>query len=189
MTESKAAQRYATAILQIAVENNKLEKLFDNIQSIENLLKNSLDFKIFLKSPIINTEKKKKIIMDLFRDKIDPITLKFLLLLTTKNREAILPEIISRFKSLMDEMQGIVNADISAVVAFSNEQKEKVTKRLEALTKKKVRTNFKIDTSLIGGFKIQINDTVYDGSILNQFDILKQQFTKAQTETLKTKKI
>lgn len=189
MIESKAAQRYATAFLQIAVEENKVEKLLSDIETIEKLLNTSLDFKLFLKSPIINTEKKKKIMLDLFENKVDPITLKFLLLLTTKNREMIIPAIISQFKSLLDKQRGIVNAEISAVVMFSNEQKEKVTKRLEALTKKKVRPHLKIDPSLIGGFKIQINDTVYDGSIINQFDILKQQFTKAQTETLKTKKI
>ncbi|MDI6802353.1 MAG: ATP synthase F1 subunit delta [Bacteroidota bacterium] len=176
MIESKAAQRYATAFLQIAVEENKVEKLFSDIETLEKLLNTSNDFKLFLKSPIINTEKKKKIMLDLFENKVDPITIKFLLLLTTKNREAIVPAIINSFKSLLDERRGIVNADISAVVAFSNEQKEKVTKRLEGLTKKKVRTHFKIDPTLIGGFKIQINDTVYDGSILNQFDILKQHF-------------
>ncbi len=176
MMESKAAQRYATAFLQIAVEENKVEKIFSDIEIIEKLLNTSLDFKLFLKSPIINAEKKKKILLSLFQDKVDTITLKFLLLLTTRNREAILSAIISQFKSLLDERRGIVNADISAVVEFSNEQREKVTKRLETLTKKKVRLHFKIDPTLIGGFKIQINDTVYDGSILNQFDILKQQF-------------
>ncbi len=176
MIETKAAQRYATAFLQIAVEENKLEKLISDIETIEKVLNTSVDFKLFLKSPIINTEKKKKIMTSLFENKVDPITLKFLLLLTAKNREALIPAIVIQFKSLLDEMRGILNAHISAVVSLSDEQKLKITKRLEALTKKKVRLHFKIDPTLIGGFKIQINDTVYDGSILNQFNILKQQF-------------
>lgn len=174
----KVAERYAKAILQLAEEINKIDRLSSDFEIIDKTIKQSRDLQLFLQSPIINKEKKKKTIKALFGNEIDDATLKFFLLLVAKNRENIIPAIIFQFNKLLDEKKGIVNAEIATVVPFSKEQTEKLTKRLEAISKKKVRIKFNTDPSIIGGFKIKIKDNVWDGSIKHQFEILKEQFSK-----------
>lgn len=188
MRQSRAGHRYALAILQLAEELNKLEKITTDFQTIENILKSSRDFLLFLRSPIINTEKKKKIINQIFEGKVDELTLKFLLLLTSKNREELIPVIIINFWNLLYEKNGIINAEVSTVVNPTQEQIDRLKKQLEKLTKRKVMLELKNVPELIGGYKIKVQDTVYDGSILNQFNILKKKFLEAGTQLkMKTK--
>ena len=181
MRPSKAGNRYATALLQIAEELNKLQVVESDLKKIENILEESRDFLLFLKSPVINTEKKKKIITQIFHNKIDDLTFRFLLLLVHKNREALIPSIIKSYWLLLDERNGIVNAEITSVVTPTDEQVKKIKTQLEGITKQTVRLSLKTDETLIGGFVIKIKDTVFDGSILNQLNLLKKKFIEAST--------
>ncbi len=181
MIEFKAAERYAKAILMLGEELNKVDAIAKDFVLIENMIHQSQDLKLFLQSPIINVEKKKKTVKTLFGDKIDNVTLKFLLLLITKKRENIIPAIIFQFNKLLDVKRGIVSAEVTSVVPLNDEQTKRLIARLETITKKKIRIKFKTDNSIIGGFTIKISDNVWDGSIKHQFEILKEQFSKSGT--------
>jgi F-type H+-transporting ATPase subunit delta len=178
MIESRAAHRYAKAILQLAEEEKKIQQLSSDFNELEGMIKKSKDFRLLLSSPVINNEKKKKAINALFENKVDTLTLRFLLLLTAKNREALLPSIIIQYKELLDEKNNIVNAKVTTVVPFTDTQTLELTKKLERITKKTVRLSFKIDSKLIGGFQVRIQDTIFDGSILQQFKLIKDRFTE-----------
>lgn len=179
MIESRAANRYAKAILQLAEEGKKIQQLSSDFNKLEELIKKSKDFRLLLSSPVINNEKKKKAINALFKNKVDEITLRFLLLLTAKNREALLSSIILQYKELLDEKNNIVNAEVTTVAPFTDTQTQELKKKLERITKKTVRLFFRIDTKLIGGFQVRIQDTIFDGSIFQQFKLMKDRFTQA----------
>jgi F-type H+-transporting ATPase subunit delta len=179
MRESRAAHRYAKAILQLAEEEKKIPQLSSDFNQLEEMIKKSKDFRLLLSSPVINNQKKKKAINTLFENKVDKITLRFLLLLTAKNREALLHSIIIQYKELLDVKHNIVNAEVITVVPFTDTQTQELKKKLERITKKTVRLSFKIDMKLIGGFRVRIQDTIFDGSILQQFKLIKDRFTEA----------
>lgn len=177
MKEHRVAQRYARAVLQLAEEQNKIDRVTADFQLIEKMIKSSRDFVLLLQSPIINTEKKKKIFLALFKDNVDELTFTFILLLANKNREMIIPAIISQYNELLDEKRGIVEAEITSAAPFTDKQSGVIMNRLESMTKKKIRMKFKNDPSLLGGFKVRIKDTVWDGSILHQFETLREKFS------------
>lgn len=179
MRETRTGNRYAKAILQLAEEEKKTDQLTSDFNLIDSLIKKSRDLRLLLDSPIINRQKKKKALSAIFEKKVDILTLKFLLLLTDKNREALLPSIISQYKRLLDEKNNVVDAVVITVVPFTDSQSQEIKKKLERITKKTVRLSFKIDQKLIGGFKVRIEDTIFDGSILQQFKLIKERFTAA----------
>jgi F-type H+-transporting ATPase subunit delta len=179
MKEPRAANRYAKAILQLAEKQKKIQRLSADFTLIEEMIKQSKEFRLFLESPVINNGKKKRAVKALFENKVDELTLKFLLLLAAKNREAILQSIIFQFNCLLDEKNNIVNAEVTTVVPFTESQTSDLKRRLESLTKKTVRLSYKIDPKLIGGFHIKIQDQVFDGSILQQFKLIRDRFADA----------
>ncbi|MFA7288636.1 MAG: ATP synthase F1 subunit delta, partial [Melioribacteraceae bacterium] len=103
----------------------------------------------------------------------------FFNLIIEHNREDILFEIISRFVELKNEKLGIVNALVKSAIDLDEETKSKIQKQLEDFTKKKVVISFKVDSSLIGGFIVLINDKVIDSSIKNQLKLLKKKLVEA----------
>jgi F-type H+-transporting ATPase subunit delta len=178
MAETRAAYRYALALLETAVETKAVEKVSKDFEMVEALMKSSRDFLLFLRSPVVNTQKKKSIFTSLLKDRLDEITLKFILLLTTKNRETILPEIIQQYYRLRDKRLGIENVSVRSAVTLTKEQEKKLAARLEQITKKKIRLHPAEDRQLKGGLTVQIGDTVWDGSVVHQLELLRERFTK-----------
>ncbi|HEV8539471.1 MAG TPA: ATP synthase F1 subunit delta [Bacteroidota bacterium] len=181
MSEFRAAYRYALALLGVAEEVKKLDAVSADIASIESLVRDSREFLVFLRSPVVNSEKKKKLLKEIFQGKVSDVTLKFVALLAAKGRERLLPEIMKQFAKLRDARLGILNVKARTAVAFKPEQERELVARLEAATKKKVRLSFVIDPSLKGGFMVQHDDTVWDASVRRQLELLRERFTEGVT--------
>ncbi len=176
MTNTRAAYRYALALLGVAEETKQLEAVSNDFAMMDAVINQTREFLLFLKSPVINKEKKKRVLDDVFKDKVSTTTSLFLRLMTTKNRENILPEIIQQFNKLRDERLGILNTEVRAAVALSNEQQQAIIEQLKKRTGKNIRLKMKQDSSVIGGFMVQYEDTVVDGSVRRQLEVLAERF-------------
>jgi F-type H+-transporting ATPase subunit delta len=79
---------------------------------------------------------------------------------------------------LRDDRLGIVALDVRAATELSKSQQQTIVKRFEEITQKKIRVAFSIDKQLKGGFVARVGDTVYDGSVQRQLELLRDQFAK-----------
>jgi F-type H+-transporting ATPase subunit delta len=99
-------------------------------------------------------------------------------LLIEKDREDVLPSIIEAFFQLQDEMLGIVHVRVTTAAELSQQQTEQLKQRFEAYSKKKVFIDQSVDKQLIGGFIARIGDTVFDGSVKQQLELLRERFAE-----------
>lgn len=177
MPNLRVAKRYAKALIEIAEELEKLDRITHDVQLIDSVIRSSRELQLFLKSPIIKEDKKKEIIQEIFTDsRVDPVTLKFMLLLIEKKRENLLHDIVKMYQELYDEKMGIVTAEVLTAVEISESEKKKVERKILELTgAKKVKAIYKVDPSIIGGIVIRIGDTVYDASIRRKVQLLREQ--------------
>lgn len=178
MSEFRAAYRYAVALLGAAEEVRKLDVVSNDLASLEKLVKDSREFVLFLKSPVVNSERKKRTLTDILQGKVSDLTMKFVVLLASKGREGLLPEIIRQFYALRDRRLGILNVTARTAVAFKPEQEKLLVDKLESATKKKVRITFVIDPSLKGGFVVQHDDAVWDASVRHQLELLRERLVE-----------
>jgi F-type H+-transporting ATPase subunit delta len=174
MSNFVISTRYANALMDISEENNSFEQVVQDITFISNTLESSKELRNVLVSPIISSEKKSDILMELFSSSVSDEVLNFLKFLVLKCRENILFEITKRFLSLSDEKIGRVKVDITSAVDLDESQKSKIKNKLEEMINKKVIPNYKIDNSIIGGFKARFNDTVIDATVQHQLELLKK---------------
>lgn len=178
MTNLRIANRYAEALLNTAEELHILKKVSDDLTVIHRIIKESHEFQLFLKSPVIKKEKKQEVFKATFGSAVQPLTLKFLSLLIEKEREDALTSVIEAFFRLQDEMLGIVHVNIKAAAELSQQQTALLKQRFEEYSKKKVCIDQSIDKQLIGGFIARIGDTVFDGSVKQQLELLRQRFAE-----------
>jgi F-type H+-transporting ATPase subunit delta len=176
MSDTRAAYRYARALLGTAVERKLLDAIGEDFELIEKTARSSREFLAFLRSPVINMEKKKSVLTAAFQKRVHPLTFQFLMLIASRNRESILPEIIRQFERLRDEELGVENAIVRTAVPLSREHEKQLSTKLERLRKKKIRLQHILDPSLKGGIQVQVGDTVWDGSIKHQLELLRQRF-------------
>jgi len=172
MTHNRAATRYAAALLGVAVERNELDAVAKDVDVLVQTIAGSPDFATFLRSPVISKEKKKKALREVLAGRTGETVAAFCLLLASKAREMLLPQILREFLKLRDERLGIMNVTARSAAEFSPEQKARLGERIGAATGKKVRLNVERDPSLIGGFTVQYEDTVWDASVSRQLELL-----------------
>ena len=178
MSKFRAAYRYALAVISVAEEQKKLDEMNSDFQFLEGNINQSRDMLLFLKSPVVNSERKKRILSELFQGTVGDVTMKFLNLLASKGREGLLPEIIQQFYRLRDQHLDILNVTARTAVKFSDAQEHQLIGQLERVTKKKIRIGFVVDPSLKGGFTVQYDDTVWDASVRHQLELLLEQFVE-----------
>ena len=174
MSSFNISTRYAKAFTEFAEGKNLLVQVSDDMITLESTLFNSKELRVVLKSPVINKDKKASIITEIFADKVNKVTLEFLLFVNSKNRENILLDIAKRFNEIRNIKLNRVEAEIVSSINFSDEQKSRVQNQLEEYSKKEIIPKFKTDESLIGGFTIKMNDTVIDASVKQQLRKLRK---------------
>jgi len=176
MANIRAAKRYAEAIISGAEEKNLLTRVNADMELLGRMIRESRELVVFLDSPVVKKDKKSAILREMFGASIHELTMSFILLLVERERENILKEIITQFFVLRDERLGIVPVEIRAAEELSKDQHEKIQKRFEGITQKKVRLAFSIDKQLKGGFLARVGDTVFDGTVKRQLELLRTRF-------------
>ena len=165
MAESKVSIRYATSLIDMTSEKNNLNEISKDMELVYSAILSSDELKNLLTSPVIKSEKKISILSEIFKNKISVDSFNFIKFVVDKNREDILSNIIEKFLELRDQKLGLVRVKVKTSFDFTNEQKEKLEKRLEKMLNKKTELSFVVDKSVIGGFIAKVGDTVYDASV------------------------
>jgi F-type H+-transporting ATPase subunit delta len=178
MANLRIANRYAEALLTTAEELHIRKEVSDDLAVIQRIIKESREFQLFLKSPVIKKEKKQAVFLASFGSSVQSLTLRFLSLLIEKEREDVLPSIIDSFFGLQDEILGIVHVRVKTAAGLSQQQTAQLKQRFEAYSKKKVFIDQSLDKQLIGGFIARIGDTVFDGSVKQQLELLRKHFAE-----------
>lgn len=176
MNHPRLAQRYAKSLIDIAKQYNKLEEVHDDIVFLKSVVDKSHEFVLMLQSPIINTDKKYKIISAISSGKISTITETFLKLICNKGREAILPGVMLSFIEQYNVIIGLHNAKLTTATPISKELTDAFVSKIKASTSyDKVHLDTVVDDKIIGGFVLEMEGKLIDNSILrNLHDVHKQ---------------
>ena len=160
---------YAEAFLQVANETQQTEEIVFQAKEILKLIGDSPELEKALSSPILEKESKKKILIQLFSDKINYSLLNLLKLLADRQRIGILVPILERFLEIYRENSNIALATVTSAVELSDEQKDLITQKIISIAgTEKLELVTKTDPSLIGGFVASVGSKVIDASIASQ---------------------
>ncbi|WP_445664849.1 ATP synthase F1 subunit delta [Fodinibius sp. AD559] len=174
MPTTKAARRYATALLELAKERDEVDELLSDIEYIHNTLEGSRELVLFLQNPVINFDDKTQALQKIFFDELEEPTKLFLKLLSRKDRINLLDQVTEAFIEKYKEYAGIITVEVFVARELNSEQQELLHKNLEQKTQKKVDMNITVDEELKGGMAIRIEDTVIDGTVKHKLKELEE---------------
>ncbi len=177
MKSTKSASRYAKALLELAIEQQKLESIESNMFRILAAAKETNEFQVFLDSPVINVDKKVAVLNSLFGE-FEPLTLSFLALITKNGRERLITEIAQSYISQVKEFKGIIPISITSARKLDEATKATILAKINASVTGTLEITELIDESLIGGFIVTMGDKQIDASVASQLARMKQELTK-----------
>lgn len=178
MVDSRISKRYATSFIEAMIEKKLFDVVSSDFQLLISAADSSRELQHLIKSPIIKPQTKVSILLEIFGNKINKETAKFIKFLSVKGRENLLIDIAKNIIDLRDEKLGIVEVGVNTAFELSEDQKEKLKNNLEKYLDKKVRFIFSVNDELVGGFIAKAGDTVYDASVKHQLENLKKQFMR-----------
>lgn len=177
MQDKLVAQRYAKALIDLAIEKNQLEEVKADIDLIRSSI--TPEFVTVLLSPVISDSKKTQVFKAVFQNRLTPLSFSFFNLVFSKRREWVLREIANEFFAKYREIKGIEIIEITTAVEISDELKNNIRDRFQHLKRfqnKTVEIKTKVDENILGGFIAQSHDILFDASIKNDLQSIGRQF-------------
>jgi F-type H+-transporting ATPase subunit delta len=180
MAHSRAARRYAAALMGAAEEIKVADAVTQDLLMVGATLRDSRELRLLVSSPIVPASKKAGAFKALFASRVSPQTMVFINLLIAKQREGILAETIEEYMKLRDIQMGVVNISVASAVDLTRKQEDALRGQLERLTGKKVRLHLALTPEIKGGLVVRVGDTVLDASIKRQLEILGERFARGE---------
>lgn len=174
MITSKVAERYAKSLLEMAIEDDSVALIEADFQMVKRAIEGSRDLRNFLATPIIDDHRKEKVLHEVFVGKVSPLVERFIALMARKGRSSALPSIVEAFEDLLDRMRKITPATITTAVELDAEQRARLEAQLAHMSGQTIRPDYRIDESLIGGFRALFEDRMIDASVRHQLDRLRE---------------
>lgn len=177
MNNPRLAGRYAKSLLDLAIEQKQLDAVYDDMKFLLAVTNSNPDFVSILKSPVIATDKKEKIIESITTGRVNEITTLFIRLLMRKTRESNLPQMVKAFIEQYNKLKNIHPVKITTAVPMSNELKEALIAKIKTNPEfQNIELQALVQDELIGGFKLEMGDQLVDASISHDLHDIKKQF-------------
>lgn len=178
MRSVKIASRYAKSLLLLAQEKSLVEEIASDMQHLLAVGKESKDFALLLKSPVVKSDKKIAIFKVLFESKFQKASMLFLNLITRKNREDVILEIADSYMHQHRAMKGIKEAYVTTATSLTDAQILTVENALRDWAKGEVSVTYTVDKDIIAGIVVRLEDEQYNGSVAAKLAALKRDFSK-----------
>lgn len=176
MNGSRAAIRYAKAILSFALEQQKEVEVNNDMLLVANTIQDSKELQLLLNSPVLKTELKKSALKEIFAGKTSPLTIGLINLLIDNKRLPILGEVAKKYNVIFDSLKGIEVAKVTTAIPLTEELNQQVLRKVIEITGKQATIESIVNPDIIGGFILRVGDIQYDASVANKLQVLKRKF-------------
>ncbi len=168
------AQRYATAVYELARDAKKVKAIESDLTALNDALNSSDDFQALIQSPIYTRDQQSAAIGAIAQKMgLSDIMTNTLALMAQKRRLFVLPALVRTLRDIIADEKGEVTADVTSAKALTKAQADKLAKSLKATTGKTVTLNQTVDESLIGGLIVKVGSKMIDTSISSKLNSLQ----------------
>jgi F-type H+-transporting ATPase subunit delta len=176
MSGSRAAIRYAKAVLSLATDNKSADAVNSDMKLITNTISQSEDLNQMLQSPVVRPADKKAVLIAVFKN-ANVVTTNLIDTLIANKRLTLLNDVAISYAQLYDHIRGSQVATVTTAIPLTEDLKIKVLGKVKELTGKEAEVENIIDENILGGFILRVGDIQYNASIANKLDKLKREFT------------
>lgn len=176
MSGTRAAIRYAKAILSLAVDQKSEETVNNDMKLIAKTVSENADLDLALKNAIAKQDTKKEVLNQVFPS-LNTLTSKLFDVLVENNRIDVVADVARKYNELYEAHIGKEKATVTTAIPMTDDLEIKVMAKIKELTSKSVELENIVDESIIGGFILRVGDIQYNASIANKLNKLKREFT------------
>ncbi len=177
---SGVSGRYATALFELARDQNLVDQVKADLDKFEGLLNESADLKRLVRSPVFAADTQSRALGAVL-DKVGiaGISANFLKVLTANRRLFAVADVIRAYRALVARFKGEASADVTVAEPLSDKNLDALKVALKSVTGKDVALNVKVDPSIIGGLIVKLGSRMIDSSLRTKLNSIKHAMKEA----------
>ncbi len=169
---STYARAFADVVLSAHLDANRA---VGGLRRIAGLLTESADLRRVWENPAVPAEQKRRLLDAIVeREGIEHHARNLVAVLIDHRRVQFLGRIVEQLKKELDARLGFAEAHITSARELGDAEKRALEAQIEKVTGKKVRSQFGLDASLLGGAVVRVGSTIYDGSVKGQLEKIRE---------------
>jgi F-type H+-transporting ATPase subunit delta len=169
---STYARAFADVVFSAHLDPNRA---MGGLHRIADLLHESSDLRRVWQNPAVPADQKRKLLDAIVqREEIEFHVRNLVAVLIDHRRVQFLGRIIEQLGKELDARMGFAEAEITSARELGDAEKRALEAQIERVTSKKVRAQFGLDASLLGGAVVRVGSTIYDGSVKGQLEKIKE---------------
>jgi len=176
MNESKISVRYSRALFRSALEKDILDKVSRDMIFISGICKMP-EVKDLIYSPVIRPAAKMRLLHNIFEKSVEKVTMSLIDLTVKNGRESFLPAIARVFRSVAMKHNGVTECYLTTAVKVDTRIKNQVSGLIASTFNTKVELKELVDSEIIGGFILRVEDNFIDASIRNKLRKIRKELT------------
>ena len=174
MSQSVVAERYATAVFELAQQHGQTASVQEELNELKQAFRDNKGLNELLTSPKLSTAKKKGVIQTVFNG-VNPILMNTLFVLVDAKRLDEVQNVFEQFHKLANDAAGIADAKVYSTIPLTEMETNSISSTFaQKIGKQSLRIENIIDPSLIGGIRLQIGNQIYDSSLSSKLGKLKR---------------
>jgi F-type H+-transporting ATPase subunit delta len=179
MLHTRTTRRFAKVVFHLAKNTGRLADVQRDFAGLRDLLRQLPDLSAFLANYMVPAEQRLDVLKSIFESRLSELTFKFVMFLEEQKQLRLPGPVTDAFGELCDQESGMLKATITSARPLNDEQLAALRQKLEGKFKQHVAVESAINPVLLGGFEIQIGDTIYNSSTAHQLEMFKQKIITA----------
>ena len=173
---ASVASTYARAFADVVLDTRlDAARAVGGLRQISALVAESIELRRVWENPAVPAEQKRRLLDAIVqREGIDKPVRNLVAVLIDHRRIPFLSRIVEQLEKELDARMGFAEAQISSARELSAAEKRALEAQVEKATGKKVRAQYGLDASLLGGAVVRVGSTIYDGSVKGQLERIKE---------------
>ena len=169
------AKTYARAIFEIAMEDDKLDAVYQELCDVKKVFIENPEFYKLFRAMNVPREERKSIMDEVFGSALMEEVHHFIKLLIDKNRVNEFMDICRAYESMMKDHRGILSGIVFSKYPLDDEQLSTLEAKMSQTSGKQVTLTQQIDDTMIGGIRVQLGDKMLDYSVRKKLQDMKQE--------------
>jgi F-type H+-transporting ATPase subunit delta len=167
--------RYATALLELALEHDAVDAVKADLDRFDALLAESPDLTRLVRSPVFAADEQGKALTAVLEAAgIGGLTARFLLVVAANRRLFAVRDMIQAFRRLFARHKGELTAQVTLAQPPRDAHLAAIRDALAAITRKQVQVEVKVDPEIIGGLVVKLGSRMVDSSLRTKLTAIKQ---------------
>jgi F-type H+-transporting ATPase subunit delta len=178
---------YAEALYGAAEKQGQAAEVLDELETLVGEVFNRVPhLEEFLASAAVGRERKAEVLRQTFQGRASDVLTRFLFVLNNHDRLGVLRAVAQTYREMHDRKTGRVRVRVESVVPLSDDQQERLKKKLREALQREPILEPRIDPELLGGLVVRVEDWVYDASVRSRLDNIQKELIERSSHEIQS---